>query len=95
MGFIPSDIRAKVIILGLCAIGLAISSVVIVAKRKKMAYEVWVPILIICILCAIGTSFVAVCLAAAFVMATQIIITAQRCSYRKGRTDALCPAFFR
>ena len=70
MGFIPSDIRAKVIILGLCAIGLAISSVVIVAKRKKMAYEVWVPILIICILCAIGTSFVAVCLAAAFVMAT-------------------------
>jgi len=42
------------ILLILGAIGFAVISVVIVAKRKKLAYEVWVPILIICILCAIG-----------------------------------------
>ena len=70
MEFIPSDVRPKMILLILGAIGFAAISVVIVAKRKKMAYEVWVPSLIICILCAIGTFFVAVCLAAAFVMAT-------------------------
>ena len=70
MEFIPSDVRPKMILLVLCAIVFTVISVVIVAKRKKMAYEVWVPILIICILCAIGTSFVAICLAAAFVMAT-------------------------
>ena len=54
MEFIPSDVRPKMIILILGAIGFAVISVVIVAKRKKLAYEVWVPILIICILCAIG-----------------------------------------
>lgn len=70
MGFIPSDVMLKIMLLVLCVIGLAIISVVIVAKRKKMAYEVWVPILIICALCAVWASFVAVCLAAAFVMAT-------------------------
>ena len=70
MEFIPSDVQPKMILLVLCAIVFTVISVVIVAKRKKMAYEVWVPILIICILCAIGTSFVTICLAAAFVMAT-------------------------
>ena len=70
MEFIPSDVRPKMILLVLGAIGFAVISVVIVAKRKKMAYEVWVPSLIICILCAVGTFLVAICLAAAFVMAT-------------------------
>ena len=54
MEFIPSDVRPKMILLILGAIGFAVISVVIVAKRKKLAYEVWMPILIICILCAIG-----------------------------------------
>lgn len=70
MEFIPSDVQPKMILLVLCAIVFTVISVVIVAKRKKLAYEVWIPILIICILCAIGISFVAICLAAAFVMAT-------------------------
>ena len=70
MEFIPSDVRPKLMRLILCTIGFTVISVVIVAKRKKMAYEIWIPSLIICILCAIGSFFVAVCLAAAFVMAT-------------------------
>ena len=70
MGSIPSDIGLKIIILALCAIAFTVISVVIAARRKKMAYEVWIPSLVISILCAIGAFLVAICLAAAFVMAT-------------------------
>ena len=67
---IPSDVRLKIIILALCAIGFTAISAVITVKRKKMTHEVWVPSLIICGLCAVGTTIVAICLAAAFVIAT-------------------------
>lgn len=70
MASIPSNVRLKIIILALCAIGFTAISAVITAKRKKMTHEVWVPSLIICGLCAVGTTIVAICLAAAFVMAT-------------------------
>ncbi len=69
VGFIPGDIMMRVMMLYLGAIGLAAASVVIIRKRKKLPYELWIPSLAICALGAVGISFAATCVAAAFVIA--------------------------
>ena len=69
MEVIPSDIMLKVLMLYLGAIGFVIVSILIVRRRKKLPLELWISGLAICILGAIGMSFVATCVAAAFVIA--------------------------
>lgn len=44
--------------------------ILLIAKRKKLSLEVWIPLLALCIFGMIGFFAVAICLAAAFVIAS-------------------------
>ena len=66
----PADIMGKVILMVLCAVICKVAGIIISANRKKMPYVVWIPLLALCVMGAIGLLAVALCLAAAFTIAT-------------------------
>ena len=47
-----------------------ISSIIIIIKRKKLAYEVWIPLLAICVLATIVCTAVVLCLCSVFAVET-------------------------
>ena len=49
----PADILGKVILMVLGAVICKVAGIVVSAKRKKMPYEVWIPLLALCIVSAI------------------------------------------
>ena len=44
----------------------SISGVIIIIKRKTLAYEVWIPLLALCILATIVCTSVALCISSVF-----------------------------
>lgn len=66
----PADILGKVVLMVLGAVICKVAGIVVSAKRKKMPYEVWIPLLALCAMGAIGLLAVALSLAAAFTIAT-------------------------
>ena len=66
----PTDILYKVILMVLGAVLCKAAGVIVSANRKKMPYEVWIPLVALCTLGAIGLLSVSLCLAAAFTIAT-------------------------
>ena len=66
----PTDILGKVILMVLGAVMCKVAGIIVSANRKKMPYEVWIPLLALCAMGAIGLLGVALCLAAAFTIAT-------------------------
>ena len=66
----PADILNKVILMVLGAVICKVAGIFISANRKKMPYEVWIPLVALCALGAIGLLSVSLCLAAAFTIAT-------------------------
>lgn len=65
--FIPDDMRPTLLLLLLGAIFSLVVAVVVFVKRKKLAYEVWIPILAISILSVIGLLWISICIMACFV----------------------------
>ena len=66
---IPKNIAGVLIGLILGAGISLIVGIVIIVERRKMPYEVWIPLLALCCLILIGCSAIALCLAAAFTIA--------------------------
>lgn len=66
----PADMLGKVILMVLGAVICKVAGIVISAKRKKMPYEVWIPLLALCTLGAMGLLSIALCVAAVFTIAT-------------------------
>lgn len=67
---LPENILGIVISMIVGAVVCILAGVFIIAKRKKMPYEVWIPLLFLFVLGTIGLIAVALCLAAAFTIAT-------------------------
>ncbi len=66
----PADILGKVILMVLGAVFCKAAGIVVSANRKKMPYKVWIPLLALCAIGAIGLLAIALSLAAAFTIAT-------------------------
>lgn len=64
----PADILGKVVLMVLGAVICKAAGIVVSANRKKMPYEVWIPLLALCTMGAIG--LLALSVAAAFTIAT-------------------------
>ena len=43
-----------------------VSGIIIIIKRKTMAYEVWIPLLVLCVLATIVCTSVALCISSVF-----------------------------
>lgn len=69
MEVIPDEVKRKLALLILGAIVFAGLSALLIIKRKKLAFEIWIPALAICVLSAVGLGSIAVCVAALFVVA--------------------------
>lgn len=67
---IPDNITRIVVSMIIGAVICILAGIFIIIKRKTMPYEVWIPLLALCILGAVGLFTVSLCLAAAFVVAT-------------------------
>ena len=67
---LPENITSIVISMIVGAVIFIFAGIFIIAKRKKMPYEVWIPLLSVFVLGSIGLIAVALCLAAAFTAAT-------------------------
>lgn len=66
---IPTNISGILIALILGATVCLTASIVIIVKHKKMPYEVWIPLLALCILIMMACIIISLCLAAAFTIA--------------------------
>lgn len=66
----PTDILDDIVLLILGAVICLAAGVIIIVKRKKMPYEVWIPLAALCVLGCIGLTSVAFCVSAAFVIAS-------------------------
>ncbi len=69
MEVVPDEVRLKLALLIFGAIVFAGLSVIIIIKRKKLDFGMWIPALAICVLSSVGLGFTAVCVAALFVIA--------------------------
>ena len=67
---LPENILGIVISMIVGAALCILAGVFVIVKRNKMPYEVWIPLLSLFVLGAIGLIAVALCLAAAFTIAT-------------------------
>ena len=50
----------------LCAAAGFVSGIIIIIKRKTMAYEVWIPLLVLCVLATIVCTSTALCISSVF-----------------------------
>ena len=69
LSFIPNDVMLRLILLVLGALAFAIVAVAAIKRRKKMPPEVWISLLVLCVLGVIGALIVFICTAALFVIA--------------------------
>ena len=67
---LPENILGIVISMIVGAALCILAGIFVIVKRKKMPYEVWIPLLSLFILGTIGLIAVALCLTAAFTIAT-------------------------
>ena len=67
---IPDNIASIVVSMMIGSVICVLAGIFIIIKRKKMPYDVWIPLLALCVLGAVGLLTVSLCLAAAFVIAT-------------------------
>ncbi len=67
---IPDNIATVVASMTIGAVICILAGIFIIIKRKKMPYEVWIPLLALSVLGAVGLLTVSLCLTAAFVVAT-------------------------
>ena len=67
---LPENLLGIVISMIVGAAVCILSGIFIIVKRKKMPYEVWIPLFVLSALGTVGLIAVALCLAAAFTIAT-------------------------